>query len=72
MFMKPYDGGAWRGVSMIRDARQLHTSYDESGTQVMHLQKAVDPFDLFVRGMGIGPQVNVMKYDPTAPLHARD
>ena len=70
-FMKPYDGGAWRGVSMIRDTRQLHTSYDESGTQVMHLQKAVDPFDLFVRGMGIGPQVNVMKYDPTAPLHAR-
>lgn len=70
-FMKPYDGGAWRGVSMIKDAAQLHTSYDESGTQVMHLQKAVEPFDLFVRGMGIGPQVNVMKYDPTAPLHAR-
>ncbi len=70
-FMKPYDGGAWRGVSMIRDASQLHTSYDESGTQVMHLQKAVDPFDLFVRGMGSGPQVNVMKYDASAPLHAR-
>ena len=70
-FMKPYDGGAWRGVSMIRDAAQLHKSYDESGTQVMHLQKAVDPFDLFVRGMGIGPQVNVMKYDASAPLHAR-
>lgn len=70
-FLKPYDGGAWRGVSMVKDAQGLHRSYDESGTQVMHLQRAVDGFDLFVRGMGIGPQVNVMKYDAEAPLHAR-
>lgn len=70
-FIKPYDGGAWRGVTKISDRSQLHKSYDASGKQVMHLQKAVDPFDLFVRGMGIGPQVHCMKYDPGAPLHAR-
>ncbi len=70
-FMKPYDGGAWRGVSKIKDAAALHAAYDDSGKQLMHLQAAVDPFDLFVRGIGIGPQVNVIKYDPTAPLHAR-
>ncbi len=70
-FMKPYDGGAWRGVSKINDPAGLHAAYDDSGKQLMHLQAAVDPFDLFVRGIGIGPQVNVIKYDPTAPLHAR-
>ncbi len=71
LFMKPYDGGAWRGVSKIDDDKQLHGSYDGSGKQVMHLQKAVDDWDLFVRAIGIGPQVNCIKYDPAAPLHAR-
>jgi hypothetical protein len=70
-FIKPYDGGAWRGVSKIDDPKALHAAYDQSGRQLMHLQAAVDPFDLFVRGVGIGPQVNVIKYDPAAPLHAR-
>jgi hypothetical protein len=37
----------------------------------MHLQKAVAPFDLFVRALGVGPQVRLMKYDPGAPLHDR-
>ena len=31
---------------------------------MMHLQKAVPDYDLFVRAVGIGPQVNVIKYDP--------
>lgn len=70
-FMKPYDGGAWRGVRKLDTTIDLAKAYDESGTQVMHLQNAVDPFDVFVRGIGIGPQVNCIKYDPTAPLHAR-
>jgi hypothetical protein len=69
--MKPYDGGAWRGVSRITDARTLHKGYDASGKQIMHLQHAVDPYDLFVRGIGIGPQVNCIKYDPDQPLHGR-
>ena len=71
MFMKPYDGGAWKGVSMIKNADDLKKAYEESGTFVMHLQKAVDGYDLFVRAIGIGPQVNVVRYDPTAPLHDR-
>lgn len=70
-FMKPYDGGAWRGVKKLDDAAALHAAYDDSAQQVMHLQHAVDPFDLFVRGLGIGPQVNCIKYDPAAPHHAR-
>ncbi len=70
-FIKPYDGGAWRGVTRVKDPAALQAAYNDSGTQIMHLQKAVDPYDIFVRGLGIGPQVNIMKYNPTAPLHAR-
>ncbi len=71
LFMKPYDGGAWVGVNKIDDAEQLKKAYEESGTRVMHLQEAVEPFDLFVRSVGVGPQVNSIKYDPSAPLHDR-
>jgi len=71
MFIKPYDGGAWVGVSKIASKEELYKAYDSSGKRIMHLQKAVDPFDLFVRALGVGPQVHVMKYDPGAPLHDR-
>lgn len=71
LFIKPFDGGAWVGVSKIADRAELQKAYDASGRRIMHLQKAVDPFDLFVRAVGVGPQVHVMKYDPGAPLHDR-
>ena len=31
LFMKPFDGGAWVGVSQVRDAHELAARYDESG-----------------------------------------
>ncbi len=71
LFMKPYDGGAWVGVTKIDDADQLREAYDQSGRHIMHLQKAVDPYDVFVRCLGIGPQVRIMRYDPSAPQHDR-
>jgi hypothetical protein len=71
MFMKPYDGGAWKGVSKIDNAQELRAAYEQSGTNLMHLQRAVDEFDLFVRTIGIGPQVRIVKYDAAAPLHDR-
>jgi hypothetical protein len=71
MFMKPYDGGAWAGVTRIGDEEQLRAAYEQSGTRVMHLQKAVDPFDCFVRVVGVGPQLRRVSYDPSAPLHDR-
>jgi hypothetical protein len=71
LFIKPFDGGAWVGVSKIANKQELYKAYDSSGKRIMHLQKAVDPFDLFVRALGVGPQVHVMKYDPAAPLHDR-
>ena len=71
LFIKPYDGGAWVGVNKIDDDKQLRAAYEESGKKLMHLQQAVDGYDLFVRCLGVGPQVNPILYDPAAPLHDR-
>ncbi len=71
LFMKPYDGGGWRGVSRIPDEATLRKKYEESGKVVMHLQGAVDPFDSFVRCIGLGPQTHLVRYDPDKPLHDR-
>ena len=71
MFMKPYDGGGWRGVSKIDDSEALKAAYEGSGKFLMHLQKGVVPYDNFVRCIGIGPQTRVVEYDPDAPLHER-
>jgi hypothetical protein len=71
LFMKPYDGGGWAGVSRIDGPQTLHKAYDESGTRVMHLQRAVEPHDLFIRCVGLGPQTTIIRYDPSAPLHDR-
>ena len=71
VFMKPYDGGGWVGVTKIDDASGLKDAYDKSGKFVMHLQKGLVPFDRFVRCIGIGPQVKIVEYDPGAPLHER-
>jgi len=70
-YLKPYDGGAWRGVSRVDTLDELQLAYDRSGRQIMHLQEAIEPFDLFTRVLAVGPQVNVMKYDPSAVLHDR-
>ncbi len=71
LFMKPYDGGAWVGVHRIDNEAQLRQAYEESGTHLMNLQAAVDPFDRFVRCIGLGPQVRLVKYDADAPMHDR-
>jgi hypothetical protein len=71
LFMKPYDGGAWVGVSRIENEEQLRRAYDQSGKRVMHLQRSVEPYDLFVRCLAVGPELRIMRYDPSAPLHAR-
>ncbi|MHC4263170.1 MAG: ATP-grasp domain-containing protein [Planctomycetota bacterium] len=71
LFMKPYDGGGWVGVSRIEDTDELQKAYEESGKLLMHLQSGVSPYDEFVRCVGIGPQVRTMRYVPDAPLHAR-
>jgi hypothetical protein len=70
LFMKPYDGGAWRGVSRIRNEAELHAAYDASGEMLMHLQKAVD-YDVFARSLSIGAETMVMRFQPDQPMHLR-
>jgi hypothetical protein len=71
MFMKPYDGGAWVGVSRIRNPVELHAAYDASGERLMHLQAAVEGYDAFARSLTIGPETMVMKFRPELPMHQR-
>jgi hypothetical protein len=71
LFMKPYDGGAWRGVSRIDSATELHSAYDQSGEMLMHLQKAVDGYDAFARSLSIGAETMVMRFRPDQPMHLR-
>ena len=70
-FIKPFDGGGWKGVNKIDNEVQLRQRYEQSGTFLMHLQQAVHPFDSFVRCIGLGPQTHLIKYDPGAALHNR-
>lgn len=71
VFMKPYDGGGWRSVTRAADEASFRRAYEASGNTVMHVQKAVDPWDIFVRCIGFGPMTHMVRYDVDAPLHDR-
>jgi hypothetical protein len=71
LFMKPYDGGAWVGVSRIKDSRELHAAYDTSGERLMHLQASVEGYDVFARSLSIGAETMVMRFRPELPMHDR-
>jgi hypothetical protein len=63
-FIKPYDGGGWRGVSRVNNREELMEKYDASGTDCMTLQEYI-PFDHYVRSYCIGKKdVYPMPYDP--------
>jgi hypothetical protein len=66
LFMKPFDGGMWVGVTRITSPEELRFAYDNSGEQLMHVQSSVEDFDVFTRSLSIGPQTKVMQYDPAA------
>jgi hypothetical protein len=70
LYMKPFDGGGWRGVSRIESPEDLHRAYDESGEMLMHLQATVD-YEHFARALSIGPETMVMDFRPEQPMHNR-
>jgi len=70
-YVKPFEGGGWVNVSRVADAAELHRAYDASGRQMMHVQAGVEDYDVFTRGIAIGPETLVTRYDPTRPLHLR-
>jgi hypothetical protein len=71
LFMKPYDGGQWVGVSHIRNSAELHRAYDASGQRLMHLQASVEGYDVFARSLSIGAETMVMHFRPELPMHDR-
>ncbi|HQF03903.1 MAG TPA: hypothetical protein PK868_07880, partial [Phycicoccus sp.] len=71
LFMKPFDGGGWRGVSAVKDQAALTKAYDESGEMLMHLQESISDFEVFARALTIGPETMVMKFRPDQPMHNR-
>jgi hypothetical protein len=71
LYMKPFDGGQWVGVTRIADSAQLHGQYDASGERLMHLQASVEGFDVFARSLSIGAETTVMRFEPDAPMHER-
>jgi hypothetical protein len=70
LYMKPFDGGGWRGVSRIESVEDLHRAYDESGRMLMHLQASV-PYEKFARALTIGAETTVMDFRPDKPMHSR-
>ncbi|HEU4542315.1 MAG TPA: hypothetical protein VFR23_14390 [Jiangellaceae bacterium] len=71
LFMKPYDGGAWVGVTRIKNSADLHRAYDSSGQRLMHLQQSIEGYDAFARSLSIGPETMVMRFRPELPMHDR-
>jgi hypothetical protein len=71
LYMKPFDGGAWVGVSRIENAETLYRAYDESEQRLMHLQAAVEGYDVFARSLGIGAESIVLHFHPERPMHER-
>src|SRR6476660_566740 len=71
LFMKPFDGGGWRGVSQVHDRADLHRTYDDSGEMLMHLQSSVPDYEHFARSLTIGPETMVMKFRPEQPMQER-
>ena len=51
---------------MVTDDASLLKVYDDSGLRLNHVGS--QGLGSFVRAIGIGPQVNVIKYDPVQPL----
>ena len=71
LFMKPFDGGQWVGVTRVGGPAELHRRYDESGERLMHLQAAVEDFDVFARCLSIGAETMAMRFDPGRPMYDR-
>ena len=71
LYLKPFDGGQWVGVNRAAGAEDLRRGYDESGQRLMHVQSAVEDYDVFVRSLSIGAETMSMRFQPERPLHDR-
>ncbi len=71
LYMKPFDGGMWVGVTRVAGPDGLAAAYEQSGERMMHVQASVEDYDVFTRSLSIGPQTRVIRYEPGAHGHYR-
>jgi len=65
-FLKPIDGGGWRGVTRVEDPDSLFMAYHKSGQDCMMLQEGIE-YTHYFRCYGIGrSSVHIMPYNPAA------
>lgn len=65
-FLKPHDGGGWRGVTRVDDPDAFFAAYDASGTDCMMLQEGIE-FEDYYRCYGVGQrEARIMRYNPLA------
>jgi hypothetical protein len=70
-FLKPHDGGGWRGVTRVSNPDEFFAAYDQSGDDCMILQEGIEFTDYF-RCYGIAQEkVRIMRYNPGAEPHLR-
>lgn len=55
-FMKPHDGGGWRGVTRITNMDELFAAYDASDNDCMLLQEGIE-FEEYYRCYGVGQRM---------------
>jgi len=70
-YMKPHDGGGWKNVYRVENAKDLFEKHGETGQQVMMLQEEI-LFDHYFRCYCLGQKdVLIMPYEPRNPHHLR-
>jgi glutathione synthase/RimK-type ligase-like ATP-grasp enzyme len=70
-FLKPHDGGGWRGVTKCNTPEDFFRAYNESGIDCMILQEGIE-FEDYYRCYGIGQKyTHIMRYNPDAQEHRR-
>lgn len=70
-FLKPIDGGGWRGVTKVNNADEFFMAYHKSGQDCMMLQEGIE-YTHYFRCYGVGrSSVHIMPYNPAAEPHLR-
>ncbi len=70
-FLKPHDGGGWRGVTKVNDPDEFFAAYNTSSDDCMMLQEGI-AFEAYFRCYGVGQRdVHIMPYNPDAEPHRR-